>query len=252
MRCRIEMLPKSPLKLPLHYPEIVQGLIYRMLSDKASSTQLHDHGLRQVGGKPVKLFAYSKLLGKYRIDRNNKTISILGSVDLVVTSALDEMVYDLATSLLKADRISLHGTEMQVRQVQLQSYCGRNTHNQIRLLSPVVTYRTITQPNGKKFTQYYKPGTEEFDTLLRQNLALKANALGWQVTSKDVDLSLIPVNAGAIRERIILFHGSPIHAWDGDFRLQGSTKFIELAWNAGLGGKGSSGFGVFDVFSQGR
>lgn len=252
MRVRIDMLPHETLKLPLHYADVVQGLIYRSISDTNLSARLHDHGARQVDGKPVKLFAFSRLNGKYTIDRDDKTILFSGPVRLVVTSALDEMIYDLAMSLLKANRVTVHGTEVRVQKAQLEAYNGTVTRTQIRFLSPVTVYRTVTQPTGKKFTQYYRPGTEEFTALLRQNLALKANALGWPVEAKDVDLTLEPVRSGGMHERILLFHGSPIHAWDGDFRIAGSTKFVELAWNAGIGGKGSAGFGVFDVFSQGR
>lgn len=253
LRTRIEMVPRVPLTLPLHYSDMVQGFIYRMLSDRALSTQLHDRGLRQVDGKPVKLFAYSRLMGtRYTIDHDTKTITFSGPIRLVVTSALDEMIYDLTMSLLKAKHVSLHDTEITVRKAQLESYNGTATQTQVRFLSPVTVYRTITQPDGKKFTQYYRPGTEEFDALLRQNLALKARALGDETDPRDVDLTLTPISTGTLQERILFFHGSPIHAWEGDCRLQGSMRYMALAWNAGLGGKGSAGCGVFDVFSQGR
>lgn len=254
MRTYLDLVPTDgTLTLPVHYSDIVQGFIYRAMGDTSLSSHVHDYGVRTVDGKPAKLFAFSRLTSdRFTIDRHAKTITFVGIVRLVVTSALDEMIYDLTTSLLKEKRITLNGRQLTVRQARIQAYSGTVTQTQIRCLSPITVYRTLTQSNGRKFTQYYKPGTDEFNMLLRQNLAFKSRALGHDATIEDIELEITPVVAGAMRERILLFHGSPIHAWEGDFRIQGTARELELAWNAGLGAKGSAGFGVVEVFAQGR
>ncbi|GMA49930.1 CRISPR-associated endoribonuclease [Alicyclobacillus contaminans] len=252
MRVALEFAAKGPLQLPLHYNAALHGVLYRHLSDTRMRTQLHDQGLRRVGGKPVKLFAFSRLMGQYQVDGQKKTITFHGPVRWVVSSALDEVIYDLSMTLLKAGRISLHGTEVQVRTANLERYPGTVTQAQIRLLSPITVYRTMILPNGRKYTQYYRPGTPEFTELMRRNLLLKASALGLEVTEADAAFELIPVDEAHMKERIVLFRDTPIHAWDGNFRVQGTRKMLALAWDAGLCMKNSDGFGLFDLFAHGR
>ncbi|MDQ0191301.1 CRISPR-associated endoribonuclease Cas6 [Alicyclobacillus cycloheptanicus] len=252
MRVVLEFAPKGALRLPMHYNAALHGVLYRHLSDNRMRDQLHDHGLHRVGSKPVKLFTFSRLMGEYEIDSKEKTITFQGPVRWVVSSAVDQVIYDLSMTLLKAGRISLHGTEVQVRTASLERYSGTVTQGQIRLMSPITVYRTLNLPNGRKYTQYYSPGTPEFTELMRKNLLLKASALGLEVTEADAAFDLIPVDQAHMKERIVLFRDTPVHAWDGNFRVQGTPKMLALAWNAGLCMKNSDGFGLFDFFARGR
>lgn len=251
MRVCLELMPKETLVLPIHYNPVMQGVVYRTLADREFSTRLHDEGAHKVGAKPVKLFTFSRLQGSYQINREKKTIAFTGPLRWVVSSAVDDLVYDLAMSLLKSRRISLHGSEVSVHGANLETYAGTTTQTQIELLSPVTVYRTVNRPNGRKYTEYYRPGTQEFADLLRQNMVLKAAALGEDVP-EDATIELMPIDQRGMQERVVLFRDTPIHAWDGNFRLSGAKRMLEIAWNAGIGGKNSAGFGLFDVFSQGR
>ncbi|WP_067929299.1 CRISPR-associated endoribonuclease Cas6 [Alicyclobacillus shizuokensis] len=251
MRISLEFISKTPLRLPLQYNHLLAGVWYSYLNTPYR-TVLHDQGLRRVKGKPVKLFTFSRLEGPYVMDRKSKTITFHGPVRWTVASALDELIYDFSMSLLKAKHVLLGGMEVQVGAVRLETYTGTTTQSQIRLLSPITVYRTVKQPDGRKFTHYYRPGTPEFTSLLRKNLILKATALGMDITDDDAQFEMIPVDENSLKERIILYQDTPVHGWDGDFRLRGTRKMLELAWNAGVGMKNSGGFGMIDIFSRGR
>lgn len=253
MRVHIEFLAKNPLSLPLHHAADLQGLIYHSISDSKMASQLHDQGLRRVGSKPIKLFTFSRLMGRYQIDLDKKTITFLpGTIRWAVSSAIDELVYNLGLSFLKAQTISIHGVTLEVGAVRTERFAGTTTQAQVRLLSPVTVYRTVNRPSGR-FTEYYRPGTSEFSELILQNIFLKAQALGEEIPKDEATFELIPVAEETLRERIVFVKSTPVHAWEGDFIVKsGSMKLMEIAWDTGLGGKNSSGFGLFNYFFYGR
>ena len=65
---------EESLALPLHYNELIQGMIYRNL-EEALAGWLHDGGI-PLGKRHFKLFTFSRLMGRYRIGQDAEGRSI--------------------------------------------------------------------------------------------------------------------------------------------------------------------------------
>ena len=243
---------EGPIILPIHYHPILQGVLYSSIRVAALRDQLHDKGFSS-GERPAKLFTFSRLQGRFELRPQSRTIAFESPVEWTVSSAVNEVVDQLASGLLKAPSIALGSNRVDVSQVQIEKFQGTTRNAQIRLLSPVTTYRTESLPGDKKFTHYFSPWEPESAVLIKRNLAFKASALGQACSEEEVGIRLIPISEPTDKsEKVVMFKTTPIRAWDGDFRLAGDPYFIRLAWEAGIGGKSSEGFGCFETFSNGR
>ncbi len=252
MRLKVTFQLEGKIVLPIHYHPILQGVLYSSILLPSLRNRLHEQGFSD-GKKPAKLFTFSRLHGRFELQKQKGMIAFESPVDWIVSSAVDEVVDQLASGLLRAPYILIGSNKVKVRQVQMEKYHGTTRNIQIRLLSPVTTYRTEQLPDGKKYTHYISPWVPESAVLIKRNLAFKARALGQECTEEEVGIRLIPISEPTDKsEKVVMFKSSPIRAWDGDFRLAGDPYFIKLAWEAGLGGKSSEGFGCFETFSNGR
>lgn len=250
MRLKVTFHSDKPIVLPIHYPPILQGLLYSSIGAASLRDKLHDQGFTN-GRRPAKLFTFSRLHGRYELRPQNRTIVFDPPVEWTVSSAVDELVEQLAGGLFKASSVKLGSNTVEVRQIQMEKFKGGVRNSQIQFLSPVTTYRTEPLPGGKKYTHYFSPWEPESAQLIKRNLAFKSEALGRKCPEDEVEIRLIPIGEPNDKsEKIVMFKTSPIRAWDGDFRLEGDPYFIQLAWEAGIGGKSSEGFGCFEIFAN--
>ncbi len=252
LRLKVTFQSEHPITLPIHYHPILQGVLYSSIQVPALRDQLHGKGFSE-GQRPAKLFTFSRLEGHYELHPQSRTITFDSPVEWTVSSAVDDLATHVASGLLKAPSVTLGSNAVEVRHVQMEGFRGTARDVQIRLLSPVTTYRTEVLPGGRKYTHYISPWDPESASLIKRNLAFKASALGQSCSEQEVGIRLIPIGEPTDRsEKVVMFKSTPIRVWDGDFRLAGDPYFIKLAWDAGIGGKSSEGFGCFETLSNGR
>ena len=114
------------------------------------------------------------------------------------------------------------------------------------MLSPVTIYSTLQSPTGKK-TYYYNPREKEFSILIRDNLLKKYQAYYKRSPDND-EFSIEPLRVSKKDEKIVSYKGFIIKGWMGLYRLNGSPELLKLAYDAGIGGKNSQGFGCFGIY----
>jgi len=71
MHICIEMVGQKDIVLPIHYNHVIQGFIYSMI-DRELSGFLHNKGYGD--GRKFKLFCFSNIIGKSRIDGESGSI----------------------------------------------------------------------------------------------------------------------------------------------------------------------------------
>jgi len=233
---------EESLALPLHYNELVQGMIYRNL-EEALAGWLHDGGI-PLGKRHFKLFTFSRLLGRYRIAGD--LITFTGPVRLHVGSVHERMLQSLAEHLLRRPEVRLGEGICEVVRIEVEPSPEVVFPVKVRTLSPITVYSTLSMADGRKKTYYYSPFEREFGEQLLANLERKALALAQE--GGDLEGAFIrPFRVDKRNLKIMKYRDTVIKAWTGVYELNLPDPLFSLAYDAGLGAKNSQGFGMVEV-----
>jgi len=244
LRITIEFSSEKEVKVPIHYNYILQGLLYRNLSDKDYRNFLHQDGYR-VDNKQFKLFTYSRLLGKFRMYKEEGKIGFMPPFKLIVSSAIEQFITDLAETLIRSDFNFMGNERAEVTSISVHKENPLADQVQIKMLSPVVAH-TTTIEDDKKRTNYFSPWDENFQLLVNRNLYRKYEVIYGRKAEGEV--RLIPVGNGKEKYvRIINYKNFYIKGYAGIYWLTGNPELIKVAYDTGLGSKNSQGFGCFEV-----
>ncbi|MEA4926829.1 MAG: CRISPR-associated endoribonuclease Cas6 [Syntrophomonadaceae bacterium] len=245
MRITIELYSSNEIILPIHYNYILQGFLYKNLTDKNYRTFLHETGY-QIADKSFKLFTYSRLMGKFRMLKDTGIIAFSSPITLVVAAGVEPFITDLAETLIKSEHCYLGDNPVEIKSISVHRKFTPTDNVQIKMLSPMVTYKTIVE-GDKKQTEYYSPWQKEFGQLVASNLLKKYQIIHGDLP-ENKDFRIIPNGMQEQKfARIINYKGTYIKAYAGIYWLKGNPDLIEIAYNTGLGSKNSQGFGCFEV-----
>ncbi|SET13032.1 CRISPR-associated endoribonuclease Cas6 [Anaerobranca gottschalkii] len=243
MRIVLEITSEKEINLPIQYNHIVQGFIYENLADEVFRFFIHDEGF-EFNKRKFKLFTFSKILGKFVIDKIGNRIIFQSPIKLVISSPIDKFINEFGKALLEKDKFYLGKNNIQISKIEVVNKGNFSDNVKIRTLSPIVIYSTVEE-NGKKRTIYHKPGDESFTLLIRRNIEKKYQLLYKKEPPTD-DFEIKAANLEKIRLAVINYKNTIIKGYSGDFILKGNPELISLAYDVGLGSKNSQGFGLFD------
>lgn len=242
LTCQFEF--KDELELPIHYNHMLQGLIYNNLTDEALRTFLHEVGFKN-GKRSYKMFTYSRLLGKYEINKKNKTIIFESPVKLHISSLVDDFVNDLSTSLFKSNKLFLGNKEIQLASINAEYPIFKDRKSKVEMLSPVVIYSSI-KIDGKNKTVYYSPEDSIFSEKIKENLIRKYTAIHGQEPEDD-EFIIKYIGKKEPKKSVIRYHKTMINGYNGRYLIEGNPELIRLAYFVGIGSKNSQGFGCFKL-----
>ena len=233
--------------LPVNYNHILQGFIYRNITDKAYASFLHDRGY-QVDSKCFKLFTFGRLEGRFKIFPGK--ILMAPPLRLVVSSALEDFINDFCETLLKRDDQRLLDQRGNIESINVLNKRITEDKLKIKMMSPLVMYSTV-DVNSKKLTYYYTPWDEEMPGLLRGNLLNKYKAItGRRAEEKDFSIKTIGPRNMKYRKTLD-YEGTIIKGCMGIYKISGDPELLQVAYDCGLGSKSSMGFGCFDILEGG-
>ncbi|GAB4265033.1 CRISPR-associated endoribonuclease Cas6 [Thermincola ferriacetica] len=245
MHICFSLRPEGSMEIPLQYNHIVQAAVYRSI-DADLAAFLHDQGY-QSGNRRFKLFAFSRLMGKFRIKPDKGTITFADEVKLVISSPVDEFCQSIANGILTKGRLRLGTAEAEVEKLVVRQYRVEDGRAVLRILSPVVLYSTLLKPDGRKYTCYFQPGEPDYDTLLESNLRKKYEALYGQAAPEG-NVKVRRLGRGDMR--LVNYKNTVIKGYTGVMELSGPTELLQMAVDAGLGSKNSQGFGCVEVVEK--
>ncbi len=244
MRMRITL--RSPeggrAVVPVSYNHLVQAAIYNSLSESLSSF-LHDRGF-PYGKRRFKMFTFSRLLGRFALDRGAGRLVYEGDVTLYVSSPVERLVEELAGTILRRGYLVI-GNRLDVVGVSFPPTPPIGSEVEVRTLSPVTVYSTLYTPDGRRKTYYYSPYEREFSKLASSNAKKKHYVLTGRSIKSDIEVEPLKV-----REVFVSYKGTIVRGWTGSFVLRGPKSLILTVYEAGLGAKNSQGFGMLEVVQR--
>lgn len=244
MRLTIKFSSSEPVTLPLSYQQQVQGFIYNSISPRLAGL-LHDYGFRHEK-RSFKLFTFSRLRGAFTIQKQDKAIIFTGPLELHFSSPVEQFVKEFGNELLLKDTHNIGDNKLTVQEINVVPNPVSSRTAQIRMLSPITIYSTLSTADGRKKTYYYTPFENEFSELIRSNLIKKYTALNRKEPSKTT-FQITPARVSKRNQVITNYKGFVIKGWEGIYEISGEPELLTLGLEAGFGGKNSQGFGCAEV-----
>ena len=232
----------GPVRLPIQYNHLVQGLIYHGLENPVLRKFLHEQGF-PFEKRRFKLFTFSRLMGQKTSFQQEKGQLILDPpLNLVICSPIPIILQELGTSFLRRGRARLGQTQLEVSQINVDDPCISEKRAVVRMLSPLTVYSTLPSTNGRNFTYYYSPFEPRFSELIHANLIKKFKLIRGGPPLNE-NFIIEPLNVTEKDHKITRYKNFIVKGWMGDYELRGDPDLLQVALNAGLGAKNSQGYG---------
>ncbi|WP_027364929.1 CRISPR-associated endoribonuclease Cas6 [Desulfotruncus alcoholivorax] len=241
---KLRMDLSSPA-IPIHYNYLIQSAVYAALPE-VMAARIHDEGFKS-GKRSFKMFSFSRLLGRFSFDRTAGTIAFPEGVSLVISSPDTGFFLALVNNLLTKSSIRLGQSRFYVEEVRFDEQKAESEVLTVRTLSPVVAYSTLLRPEGGKYTCYYQPGEREFDRLITANLAKKHEAFHG-LRPPDGEIKVRPLDRP--RLHVTTYKNTVVKGYTCRLKLSGPRELLQMALDAGLGGKGSQGYGCVEKIER--
>lgn len=236
---------EEKIVLPISYNHLIQGMIYRNLDDEIG-TFLHDKGF-QKEKRTYKMFSFSRLVGKFYIDREKEKIIFKSPIELTISSPYNSFNNSIGKIILLSENIQLADNNLKVKELKVKHEKIDNEEINIRTLSPIVIYSTLYKIDGKKFTYYFNPYEKEFSELISDNLKNKYRAF-YNEDPPEGNVEVQPISK--MKLSVVKYKDYVIKGYSGKFYLKGPIPLLELGISTGLGSKNSQGFGCVEIIND--
>lgn len=260
MRIKLTLAPVSKnAVLPASYNYYLTGLIYRFLKSSSEdySSFLHDKGYRlQEGSKGFKLFTYSMLMGE-EVMIGKETVRFgKRPVNWQITSPINVFLQHLVTGVFAEGQEIKIGPEGEqaaflIEMVETMQPPEFRDAMKFTCLSPI----TVSKPAGMgRPCHYLRPWEDGFSEAIKNNLINKYRLVhGRELNGPEfnikIDAAYMNRKSGKITKKIN-FKGTDIIGFMAPFEATGSPELIGTGYEAGVGEKGSMGFGMVKEISR--
>lgn len=243
MQIRLTLANDRPfVEIPIEYNHLVQSCLYSNIS-RDYGDFLHETGYRLANNsRKFSMFVFSRIMGESEFLKERKVLRFQNPVQLYISSPMQEFINEIVRIFLK-DGIRIGSEILRIDRVDLEEPKVENNCIKVCTLSPVVAYSTFlrTDGTGRKYTAYFHPGQADFERVVIENLRKK----GRLIYGEDTVFEPTTIrHIGSCRRHVATYKRSIIiEAHSGKFELKGDIRLLQTALDAGLGGKGSNGFG---------
>ncbi len=273
MRLTVFLAPKngSAIRLPRAYRHYLQSAVYGLLSQELASF-LHGSGF-PLEKRSFKLFVFSRLNPSCP-PRPIAHDSILfdSPLNFIISSPILSIMEECAQGLLAGRSFRLGNNELFCSGVTVATPRVTGARVRLRTCSPITCYSTLTKGDGHPYTVYHEPQESAFAEQIVSNLRKKRAALlaaplplaaplssHEDASPRETPLDSAPAVPPHFRPlgkmHRVTDHFSPrdtfpIKGWEGTFLLEGPAELLQLALDAGLGAKNSSGWGCVELAEE--
>lgn len=242
MKLKLNFNIEDELILPQNYNHILQATILNWINDEKYQEFMHDKGY-SYNNRVFKLFSFSKIYGKFTLNRANKKIEFYEKVTIYISAVDHEFLNYVGNNLLMNQDLKIYNQNIKLESFEVIKEEIKE-EMVVYTLSPITVYSTV-EILGRKKTYYYNPYEKEFSILIRENL-IKKYISYYEIEPENTYLEIVSYNK-KIKQSILNYKGFIIKGWNGEFVLKGSKELIDMALSSGLGSKNSQGFGCIKL-----
>ena len=240
---RLKILLKSKnnrLNIPFNYNHIISAIIYNKIADLEFSKKLHS-------SNSYKYFTFSQIhIHNFKITKQG-FLSQNGMIDFLISSSDDYLIKSLVEGFLDDLTVNFIGEDLFVQKVELLPVPDFADKINVKTLSPIIV-RTKKEIKGNLKVWDLAPGDQFFRNLEKNliNKYLKYNNLD----ETDKKIKIYSEMRSVKSKRISIEKGdkrSFHRAYMMDLILEGDKELLKFAYDAGLGEKSATGFGMIDL-----
>lgn len=235
MRLKITIHTKQQ-PIPFEYHGYLQGIIYHALSEEKGNF-LHDMGYGD--NRIYKLFVYSELIGKYRIE--NRKLVFTSPVSFYISSVSSDLLNELYMYFNTIEEISFKDKKFDVLAAEPVENIEYHPNGEyvLQTISPITCYKT----DEKNFTSYFHPKSQDFECSLQKNLYRKYEIL-YGKSPEEIFKILEIIKC---KKTLVRYKGMVYEAYVATIKVKASEAYLKLLMHTGLGAKNSAGFGMVKI-----
>ena len=267
MRIKLTLKPKDrSCAIPINYQYPLSASIYRILNHASPDYAdfLHKKGYISPGGKPMKLFTFSRIWCP-----NIRRMGAILSIDYrryctfqIASPMLEDFVQNFVIGLFQQQEIKIGGPHtvgrFMITQVETLPLPIFESETKFSCLSPIVV-STMHEYEGKLTPYYFRPDDQQLSEAIQNNLRRKFETIH---NKSAADLSVLfepdqqyikdrEKQGKRVTKKITIKEGdleaTDIICVEVPFTLKGSRELMEVAYECGIGEKNSMGFGMIEV-----
>lgn len=246
MQLKISHKLAKPIVLPINYAHILQGIVYKALSEGQLSNSNMTELIHDIGWKfeqrSYKFFQFSGIAGHYQI--SGKNIIFDDSMSWEIRTP-DSMIINSIKSGMEKSGIEYLSSIANNLELTLSDDSIEDNRLLIRMRTPICVYSTDIE-GGKRY--YYAPDEQEFYQAVTENFIRKYYAYTGVLVNAGIKLS--PLNITVRDKQVTKFKGSYLSGWKGDYIVEGERKYLDFLYQCGIGARNSQGFGMFDIMAM--
>lgn len=231
-------------RIPVEYNGYIKTFISGLF--EGNSDELLEER-KEYGSSLLGMYTFSRLSSK-GIKYNKPYLEIQNSINFQASFYLSKMHEMAVKSICSNPKIFLGDQEFKITKTEFEDGPYKfQKKMKIKMLSPVVAYKT-EYVDRKRKTKYYYPFDNNFSHIVRGNLAKKFCCIKGINEIKNFDFG---ISAGSFDQEkdfvITKVNNIIIKGYLGTYFLSGDPEILQVAYNWGLGAKNPEGFGMFEV-----
>lgn len=238
-------------ELPINYQYPLHAAIYKILaqSDFGFSTWLHDNGYQLNKNKRFKLFTFSNLIvPKFVIDKERERLIVKSdTVTLFISFQPEKSTQKFIQGLFQQQTIQiadyLSGVQFVVREIQVISPLEYHSDTIFKTLSPIC----VSCRNDHGRMDYLAPTDPRYELGILTGLLARYDTIHGQPYNgepychiqllNEPKSALVRIKAGTRDE-------TRVRGYRYQFKIELPKELMQIAYESGLGEKGSMGFGM--------
>lgn len=241
-------------EIPINYQYPLQCAVYNILSksDVEFTTHLHDHGYQHAdGGKIFKLFTFSNLIvPNFGIDKERERLIIKSDfVYLYISLQPEKDTQQFIQGIFAQQSFRIYDymseAEFVIREVQVVKPLDYSPDDVFSTMSPVC----ISLRNDRGHMDYLRPDHPLYETGILTGLLSRYKVINGKEYDGESYCHLRVLNepkSALIRIKAGKQTETRVRGFRYKFQIDLPEPLMQIAWESGLGEKGSMGFGMIE------
>jgi len=261
---RVKIKFAGEIILPIYYNYLLSSVVYNIFSEPISNF-LHKTGFVK-DNRHYKLFTFSKpskgnlvegkrleyLKNKLKIENKKFTVKdreraiyFSNGFYIQFSSPINFIYNDFSLNSIKRKEINIIGQRTFISEVSVVKPPTFKKEMILKTISPIVVYYSSMHSSRHNYIMPGKNGLIKFNEYINKNLQRKYKIINQQsITDLNKKIELYPVYW---KKNVTYYKGGRIEGSEGQFIIKGDPELIQLSYDAGLGVKNSSGFGMWEA-----